>query len=174
MPKRYEDVDVTDVEVEILTPETDPDDHSLDLNTGNYALAIGNPWSSAFALTGSPEDLWAFMLRIFTLLQQELPDAPRHDRTPPPVRGRSARATAGTLSTQLRQFPPEYEVWVSTPATPEGYQPLTGDLALGSDPDPAPGDPRRFIVAGTGPCGTAGAGGQPSGGSGRAHPQETG
>ena len=56
------------------------------------------------------------------------------------------RATAGELSERLRRFPADHEVWVASPASPEGYQPLTGQACLGDDPDPLPGQPRQFVV----------------------------
>ena len=56
------------------------------------------------------------------------------------------RATAGELSERLRRFPADHEVWVASPASSEGYQPLTNQACLGEDPNPLPGEPRQFIV----------------------------
>ncbi|GAA1624253.1 hypothetical protein GCM10009733_021140 [Nonomuraea maheshkhaliensis] len=56
------------------------------------------------------------------------------------------RVTTGELTERLRAFPAHHEVWITTSASPEGYQPLTGQAYLGEDPDPCPGEPRRFLV----------------------------
>jgi hypothetical protein len=74
MSKRYE-IDTAYTDLEIITPATDPDEHALDLDSGNYALVIGNPWASAFAIEGSAVDLRTFARRVSDLVQRGLPDA---------------------------------------------------------------------------------------------------
>ena len=72
MSKRYE-VDNATTHLEIITPDDDPDTHGLELDDGRYALMIGNPWSSAFAIAGSPEDIREFSRRVSELVERSLP-----------------------------------------------------------------------------------------------------
>jgi hypothetical protein len=72
-------VDSSDAELEVLTPDDDPADHGFDPDEGNYALVIGNPWASAFAIEGSPEDLRAFTSRLSALVRLEMPNGARSD-----------------------------------------------------------------------------------------------
>lgn len=71
MTQRYE-VGHADTDLEILTPDMDPDEHGLEFEAddeGSYALVIGDPWSSAFAIVGSPEELELFAERITDLVR---------------------------------------------------------------------------------------------------------
>ncbi|MGP4112962.1 hypothetical protein ACTWP5_18880 [Streptomyces sp. 4N509B] len=77
MSKRYE-VDGADTDLEIVSPESDRDESGLDLDSGNYALVIGNPWASAFAIEGSPTDLREFARRVSELVQEALPNDAAH------------------------------------------------------------------------------------------------
>lgn len=69
---RYE-VDDADCNLAIITPD-DADDFRLELGEGKYALAIGNPWATAFAVEDTPENLRAFAQRVSKLIGRELPE----------------------------------------------------------------------------------------------------
>jgi hypothetical protein len=79
MSQRYE-VDDANCELAILTPSDDPGEYRLDLDDGNYALVIGNPWASAFAIEGSPDDLRAFAQRVQGLVKRSLPEPASQNR----------------------------------------------------------------------------------------------
>ncbi|WP_188186968.1 hypothetical protein [Nonomuraea sp. SYSU D8015] len=82
MAPRYE-MDGADTALEIVTPDTDPDDHCIDMMAGSHALVIGNPDATAFAVVGSPEDLRVFAARVCDLVARALPvDATVEPATP--------------------------------------------------------------------------------------------
>ncbi|MEV1170821.1 hypothetical protein [Nonomuraea sp. NPDC049784] len=56
------------------------------------------------------------------------------------------RVTVGELIQRLQQFPQHLQVWVTAPASADGYQPLTGHITQAEDPDPAAGDPTTFVA----------------------------
>lgn len=64
MSLRYEVCAADETPIYVLTPEQDPDDHGVDLSHGAHAVVIGDPGSSAFAVTGTPTQLRAFAARI--------------------------------------------------------------------------------------------------------------
>jgi hypothetical protein len=65
---RY-DVDSADAELQIITPNMDPDDWGPDIAGGNYALIIGDPGAAALAIEGSPGDLRRFAQRVMSAVE---------------------------------------------------------------------------------------------------------
>ncbi|MEV4116155.1 hypothetical protein [Nonomuraea sp. NPDC049695] len=130
MSKRYE-VDDAATDLQILTPHDDPDEHHLDIESDMYALVIGNPWSSAFAIAGSPEDLREFGQRVSDLIQHELPDTTQGAPTPSlPLTTDPKRATEHQACGNLSRLPAVQLAGTDVPSAPEGPRPypLYGDL----------------------------------------------
>ena len=57
-----------------------------------------------------------------------------------------AAITVGQLRHKLAGFDPDLQVWVFDAASNSGYSPTTGIVILGTDADPAPGEPAEFVV----------------------------
>lgn len=64
MSLRYEVGAATDIPLSVINPPTDPAEHGLDLPPGTHTLVIGDPAATAYAVTGSPDELRAFTTRI--------------------------------------------------------------------------------------------------------------
>ncbi|MEV4505466.1 hypothetical protein [Streptomyces klenkii] len=81
MSMRYE-VDDADCNLGIVT-SNNADDYRFELDEGNYALVIGDPWATAFAVEDTPEKLRAFGQRVSELTDREIPEPnPAPDATP--------------------------------------------------------------------------------------------
>lgn len=68
MTKRYE-IGHPDCDLEIISPGYTEDAGLDGLDAGDYALVIGDPWGSAFAVVGSPAGLWWFARRVQDTVQ---------------------------------------------------------------------------------------------------------
>ena len=73
MSRRYEYAG-PDTPVEIVPPDAG-EDSGLELDDGHHALVIGDPWSSAYAIEGTPEGIRAFAARVAELVEAGLPRA---------------------------------------------------------------------------------------------------
>lgn len=70
MSQRYEVGDMT-TDLEILGPGADLGGNEL--GSGAYALVIGDPWASAYAIEGTLEELAEFAQRVTALVAQAQP-----------------------------------------------------------------------------------------------------
>jgi hypothetical protein len=75
MTRRYETA-TADCDLRVIPSDTAEDAGLEDVPPGSYALIIGNPWASAFAVIGPPEDLLRFASKIADTVQGIRPVIP--------------------------------------------------------------------------------------------------
>src|ERR1035438_2540149 len=77
MSRRYEVGTAGETRVEVLTSPEDVEEEDLaDSAAGERALVIGDPWASAYAITGQPGEIRAFARRVMGEVDEAFPVSP--------------------------------------------------------------------------------------------------
>jgi len=129
----------------------DPDYLSLDDALGQFALdlAAEKLQDSGVRETLNPEEYQALTETVALAIATGMHVACETDGREPALRTVRPLTplTGDALVARLQRLDPQtrgLQVWLPNPLHPDGYVRAT-DLVIGEDPDPAPGDPERFL-----------------------------